>query len=137
MGYAVPAAIGAALARPDERVYCFVGDGGLQMCLGELETIARLGLSITVVVFNDRTLSLIKAKQRSEGHGGLAAVQYAETDFAMVAAGMGIGSTVVRTEAELAAALTGSESGPLLLDVRVNADSYRHVIEVVRNGVVQ
>ena len=136
MGYAVPAAIGAALARPEVRVYCFVGDGGLQMCLGELETIARLGLAITVVVFNDRTLSLIKAKQRPNGHGGLGAVQYTETDFALVAAGMGIASTAVQTEAELAVALLASEPGPHLLDVRVNADSYRHVIEVVRNGVL-
>lgn len=134
MGYAVPAAVGAALARPGRRVYCFVGDGGLQMCLGELETIARLDLSITVVVFNDRTLSLIRAKQRSEGHGGLSAVQYSHTDFAGVASAMGIPSDTVHDTTELAAALAGERSGPLLLDVAVHADSYRHVIDVVRNG---
>ena len=137
MGYAIPAAIGAALARPDERVYCFVGDGGLQMCLGELETVARLGLPITVVVFNDRTLSLIKAKQRPEGHGGLGAVQYSSTDFAAVATGMGIWSAAVHDEPELASALAVDVSGPVLLDVRVNADSYRHVIDVVRNGATR
>src|SRR5262249_48719241 len=38
MGYSLPASVGAALARPDLRVYCFIGDGGLQMCSGELET---------------------------------------------------------------------------------------------------
>ncbi|MDT4911436.1 MAG: acetolactate synthase large subunit, partial [Pseudonocardiales bacterium] len=134
MGYSVPAAVGAALARPGTRIYCFVGDGGLQMCLGELETIARLELPITVVVFNDRTLSLIKAKQRSEGHGGLGAVQYSRTDFAGVATAMGIPSATVHDTTELAAALSHERSGPLLLDVAVDADSYRHVIDIVRNG---
>ncbi len=137
MGYSLPAAVGAALARPGVRVYCFVGDGGLQMCLGELETIARLGLPVSIVVFNDQTLSLIKAKQRPHGHGGLGAVQYAKTDFATVAAGMGIWAKAVHDESELAAALNVDVAGPTLLDVSVQADTYRHVIDVVRNGVTQ
>ncbi len=53
MGYALPAAIAAALARPGRRVVCFTGDGGLGMCIGELETLRRLGLPVTIVVFND------------------------------------------------------------------------------------
>jgi acetolactate synthase-1/2/3 large subunit len=134
MGYSVPAAVGAALARPDVRVYCFVGDGGLQMCLGELETLARLGANVTVVVFNDRTLSLIKAKQRPTGHGGAGAVEYAPTDFAAVAVGMGVPGRRVEDEATLRAVLAEPAGGPLLLDVRVPSDAYRHVIEVVRNA---
>jgi acetolactate synthase-1/2/3 large subunit len=136
MGYSLPAAVGAALAAPDARVYCFVGDGGLNMSLGELETVARLRLPITVVVFNDNTLSLIKAKQKPHGHGGSAAVQYSRTDFAAVAAGMGIPSAAVSVEADLAAALARDDAGPRLLDVRVHPDTYRHVIDVVRNGAV-
>jgi acetolactate synthase-1/2/3 large subunit len=136
MGYSLPAAVGAALAAPDARVYCFVGDGGLNMSLGELETVARLRLPITVVVFNDNTLSLIKAKQKPHGHGGSAAVQYSRTDFAAVAAGMGIPSAAVSVEADLEAALRTDDAGPRLLDVRVHPDTYRHVIDVVRNGAV-
>jgi acetolactate synthase-1/2/3 large subunit len=135
MGYSVPAAVGASLATADARIYCFVGDGGLAMSLGELETISRLRLPITVVVFNDSTLSLIKAKQKPHGHGGSAAVQYSRTDFAAVAAGMGIPSVTVGVEAELQAALAPNDAGPQLLDVRVHPDTYRHVIDVVRNGV--
>lgn len=134
MGYAVPAAVGAALARPDVRVYCFVGDGGLMMCLGELETIVRLGLSITIIVFNDRTLSLIKAKQRVDGHGGLGAVQYTLTDFAVVAHGLGLRSETALTDSEFASAVSTAGPGPLLIDVRINADNYQHVIDVVRQG---
>jgi acetolactate synthase-1/2/3 large subunit len=124
------------LATRDARVYCFVGDGGLNMSLGELETTARLQLPITVVVFNDNTLSLIKAKQKPHGHGGSAAVQYSRTDFAAVATGLGIRGATVNVEAELHAALAADDAGPQLLDVRVHADTYRHVIDVVRNGVV-
>jgi acetolactate synthase-1/2/3 large subunit len=136
MGYSLPAAVGAALAIPAARTYCFVGDGGLNMTLGELETVARLQLPITVIVFNDNTLSLIKAKQKPHGHGGTGAVQYSRTDFAAVAAGMGIPSATVSVEADLEAALATDGPGPQLLDVRVHPDSYRHVIDVVRNGVV-
>jgi acetolactate synthase-1/2/3 large subunit len=136
MGYAVPAAVGAALATRDTRVYCFVGDGGLSMSLGELETIARLRLPITVVVFNDDTLSLIKAKQKPSGHGGPTAVQYSRTDFATVAAGLGIRAASVTVAAELHAALASEDTGPQLLDVRVHPDTYRHVIDVVREGIV-
>jgi acetolactate synthase-1/2/3 large subunit len=140
MGYSAPAAIGAALARPGRRVWCFVGDGGLQMCLGEIETIVRLDLPVTVVVFNDRTLSLIKVKQRPHGHGGLGAVQYTRTDFAAVAAAMGMASVSIRDEAALSvalsAALSSESSGPLLLDVDVDPEAYRHVIAVMRDGKV-
>ena len=64
MGFAVPAAIGAALARPGLPVVCMVGDGGLAMTLAELETMARLQLPVTVVVFDDAALSLIEVKQK-------------------------------------------------------------------------
>ena len=94
------------------------------------ETVARLGLDITVVVFNDRTLSLIKVKQKADGHGGLGAVQYAPTDFAAVARGMGVAG--VRTESLDALRAALATSGPLLVDVPVDPDSYRHVLEVTR-----
>ena len=69
MGFAVPAAIGAALARPERPVLCFVGDGGLAMTVAELETLARLRLPVTVVVFDDAALTLIEIKQKV-GQGG-------------------------------------------------------------------
>ncbi|MFP5489077.1 MAG: thiamine pyrophosphate-binding protein, partial [Acidimicrobiia bacterium] len=60
MGFALPAAIGAAIARPGEPIVAMVGDGGLSMTLGELETIARYRLPITIVLFDDAALSLIE-----------------------------------------------------------------------------
>ena len=90
MGFALPAAIAAALVEPDRHVVCFTGDGGLGMTLAELETLARLDLPVVVVVFNDSTLSLIAAKQSPQGHGGDDAVRYRITDFAAIARGCGM-----------------------------------------------
>ena len=67
MGFALPAAIAAALVHPRATVLCLIGDGGLGMCLAELETVARLGLRVVVVVLNDAALSLIEIKQRGRG----------------------------------------------------------------------
>jgi len=131
MGFALPAAIGAALARPGSPVLCLVGDGGLGMTLAELETIARLQLPIAVVVFNDAALSLIEIKQR-EGHGGEAAVKYLPTDFAAVAAASGVESMKVTSPAQLADALAGGWDSPLLLDVAVDPAQYRNLIGVTR-----
>lgn len=57
MGFAVPAALGAQIARPDRRVVVLVGDGAFQMTGTELSTIARLGLNAIVIVFNNRGYS--------------------------------------------------------------------------------
>ena len=134
MGYSVPAAIGAALARPGEPVLSFVGDGGLGMVLAELETIARLGLPITVVVFNDAALSLIELKQTDDAHGGKDAVDYALTDFSTVARAMGLESTIVHTTGEVKAALGTDWSKPRLLDARIDPSPYKQLIRVTRGG---
>jgi acetolactate synthase I/II/III large subunit len=68
MGYALPAAIAAALCTPGVPIVAFTGDGGLGMTLMEIETAVRLRLRVVVVVFNDATLSLIKIKQRPADH---------------------------------------------------------------------
>lgn len=134
MGFALPAAIGAALARPGRRIICFTGDGGLGMSLGELETLARLGLAVTVVVFNDSRLSLIAIKAKPQGNGGENAVAYHETDFATVASGYGIRGTRVTNEKELTEALRHSFAhlGPTLLDVRIDASGYAEILDAIR-----
>ena len=131
MGFAVPAAIAAALTRPGRPVVAFVGDGGLGMTLAELETLARLALPVTVLVFDDARLSLIAVKQGGR-HGGDAAVAYRDVDFAAVAVAMGIAAVAVGSEQDLAAALRDGWDRPRLLDVRTDPASYRHLIAVTR-----
>ena len=63
MGFGLPAAIAAKLARPDLPVVCLIGDGCFQMTCGEVAVAKRLGLNLPVVVLDDRWLALIKVKQ--------------------------------------------------------------------------
>jgi acetolactate synthase-1/2/3 large subunit len=63
MGFGLPAAIAAKLARPDLPVVCLIGDGCFQMTCGEVAVAKRLGLTLPVVVLDDRWLALIKVKQ--------------------------------------------------------------------------
>ena len=63
MGSGLPAAIGAALARPEARVIACVGDGGLSLSTGELLTAVREGIDLVVVIFNDGKLNLIRRQQ--------------------------------------------------------------------------
>jgi acetolactate synthase-1/2/3 large subunit len=63
MGFGLPGAIAAKLARPDLPVVCLIGDGCFQMTCGEVATAKRLGISLPIVVLDDRWLGLIKVKQ--------------------------------------------------------------------------
>jgi acetolactate synthase-1/2/3 large subunit len=134
MGYALPAAIAASLARPGRPVVCFTGDGGLGMCLGELETLRRLGLPVTIVVFNDARLSLIAIKAKPHGNGGENAVVYERTDFAAVAAGYGLRAARADTSAELDSALADALAGegPALIDAMVDPSGYPEILAAIR-----
>ena len=131
MAFAVPAAIGAAIARPGEPVLAFTGDGGMSMTMAELETIARLQLPITVVVFNDATLSLIRIKQTAE-HGGDRAVAYQLTDFAEVARASGIDGYVVNSALEFRTVLAQDWDRPRLIDARIDPSSYPALLAATR-----
>jgi acetolactate synthase I/II/III large subunit len=134
MGYALPAAIAAALHAPDAPVIAFAGDGGLGMALMELETAARHRLRVIVVVFNDAALSLIKVKQRPAGQGGAEAVRYGRTSFAVVAAAMRVAAASVADRVELAAALAEAleRDGPTLIDARVDPAGYPVLLDLTR-----
>jgi acetolactate synthase I/II/III large subunit len=143
MGYALPAAIAAALClsqtqglpqTPRVPVLAFTGDGGLGMTLAEIETAVRLSLRVIVIVFNDAALSLIEIKQNPAGHGGEEAVRYRPTSFAAAAAAMGAAGAAVTSERELAAALTDAlaRPGPTLIDAHVDPASYPAVMDLSR-----
>lgn len=66
---AIGAAIGAALAAPDRQVLCLTGDGGLQLCIGELATLAESGARVMVLVMNDRGYGVIRNIQDAHYEG--------------------------------------------------------------------
>lgn len=100
MGYALPTAIGRKLAEPSRPVVAVVGDGGLDMTLGELLTARDLRVSIVVVVIDDASLALIEMKQRAEKLPSVG-VDSGQTLYAEIARAMGGHGVRVETAAEL------------------------------------
>ena len=125
MAVAIPAALAAKLVEPRSPVLCLVGDGGFLMRAGDLETAIREDLPVVIVVFNDRTLNLVKIQQDRRGYRRLG-TSFAETDFAVVARGFGFEAATVHDEAALDAALSQAfASGrPWLIDALINPEGY-------------
>ena len=88
MGFSLPAAIGAAFARPGTRIVSFSGDGGIQMNIQELQTVARERLPITVVVFNNGCLGMIRKLQEKlyRNRTFVSVSGYSAPDFGALAA---------------------------------------------------
>lgn len=125
MASALPLAIGAAVAEPGARVIAVMGDGGLEMGIGELATLRDLRLPLTIVVFQDRSLGLIALKQAAAGLAPRG-VALGETDFPAVARGFGGHGTAVSDTAALARALAAAAARPgfTLIACRIDADAY-------------
>ena len=88
MGYALPAAVGMTYAEPERPAVAITGDGGLSMCLTELETAVRSGHRLVLFLLNDAQLSLIKIKQEAKG-ARAARRRVQATDWPTIAAGFG------------------------------------------------
>ena len=133
MGFALPAAIAAALEEPARPVIAMTGDGGLHMCLAELATAARLGCRIAVVVFNDSALSLIDIKQQRQQRESQG-VRFGDMDHAQVADGLGCRGWRVGATDALAPALAEAfaHDGPVLVDVTVDPEAYTAQYEALR-----
>jgi acetolactate synthase I/II/III large subunit len=119
LGYALPAAIGVATAEPGRRTVALTGDGALGYAAGELATLAELGLPVTVIVLNNRSLGWIRWYRRITFGRGWEDEDFADVTFAEVAKGFGVAGQRVTEPGQLAAALRGAlRSGrPALVDV--------------------
>jgi acetolactate synthase I/II/III large subunit len=102
MGYGIPAAIGAQLARPERRVVAIVGDGGMLMMTHDLALIRELNLPVVILCLVDRSLSLIRAAQRKRKLPNYG-VDFTPPDFAALAAAFGIRGESPKTMADLRA----------------------------------
>lgn len=120
MGHFTTGVIGAALT--GRRAVALVGDGAMLM-MNELGTAARHDLDATWVVLNDSSLGMCRHGARAIGVHGVD-TRLAEVDFAAYAAAMGVPAWVVRSGADLEAALRKATTGrgPRLLDVRIDED---------------
>jgi acetolactate synthase-1/2/3 large subunit len=106
MGYAMPAAVGAALASPGTPVLAVAGDGGFLMTGSELETAVRCALPIIALVFNNSIYGTIRMHQEREFPGRISATSLGNVDFAKFAESLGARGFRVTQAEQFAPALT-------------------------------
>jgi acetolactate synthase-1/2/3 large subunit len=123
MGFGLPAAIGAALANQDKCILCISGDGSLFMNIQELATLAELDLNITIILFNNNQLGLVRQQQELFYDKIYTATCFEkQMDFAALACDFGIRG-IRLTEADAAAAVFKAackEPGPVLIDIPIS-----------------
>ena len=124
MANALPQAIGAALARPDQQVIALCGDGGLSMTLGDLETVVQYKLPIKIIVFNNRSLGMVKLEMEVDGLPDWQ-TNMLNPDFAQVAEAMGMtGFNVSDPDKVLTTLYNAFEiDGPVLINIMTDPNA--------------
>jgi acetolactate synthase-1/2/3 large subunit len=130
MGFGLPAAIAAKLARPDLPVVCLIGDGCFQMTCGEVATAKRLKLALPVVVLDDKWLALIKVKQIRRQYP-LYGTLLQEADYEVPPAHyFGVPAIGVRSSETLEAAVRQALAapGPTVIEAVVDSEHYLETV---------
>ncbi|MCB0320106.1 MAG: biosynthetic-type acetolactate synthase large subunit, partial [Bdellovibrionales bacterium] len=134
MGFAIPAAFGAQVAAPERPVIAVVGDGGIQMNIQELGTIAQEQLPVKIVLLNNNFLGMVRQWQELFFENRYSFVDLKNPDFQKLADGFGIRSLLVseRSQLDQAIELMLETEGPFLLEVRVEKE--QNVFPMVPTG---
>jgi acetolactate synthase I/II/III large subunit len=128
IGYATPVATGAALACPERRVFCMVGDGSAMYTIQSLWTQAREGLNVTTIIFANNSYAILKAEYANMGAGTPGAralsmidIDKPRIDWQAMAKSMGVPAVAVDTAEAFYRAMADSvrEPGPRLIEVRL------------------
>lgn len=128
IGYGTPVATGAALACPDRRVFCMVGDGSAMYTIQSLWTQAREGLNITTIIFANNSYAILKAEYANMGAGApgpkalaMIDIDKPRIDWLAMATSMGVPSVAVDSAEGFYKAMANSvrEQGPTLIEVRL------------------
>jgi pyruvate dehydrogenase (quinone) len=124
MANAMPQAIGAALACPGRPVIALCGDGGISMLLGDLATIVQYKLPIKLIVFNNRSLGMVKLEMEVAGLPDWQ-TNMVNPDFAMVAQAMGIKGITVNDPDDVEKALREAIifKGPALVNIMTDPNA--------------
>jgi acetolactate synthase-1/2/3 large subunit len=124
MGFALPAAIGAKMARPDEEVWVIVGDGGFQMTAAELSTCAQEGLKLNVAIVNNGYLGMVRQWQEFFYDKRYAATPMRNPDFVKLTEAHGLLGLRVekRSEIEEAVARARSSNETVVIDFKVEKE---------------
>ena len=124
MGFALPAAIGAKIARPDAEVWAIVGDGGFQMTIAELATLAQENLDLKIAIVNNGYLGMVRQWQEFFYERRYAATPLHNPDFVAVAAAYGLPGRVVLTRSDVLPVVDEARQhrGGFVIDFRVEQE---------------
>jgi acetolactate synthase-1/2/3 large subunit len=124
MGFGLPAAIGAKMARPDTEVWAIVGDGGFQMTQAELSTAAQEGVKVNVAVINNGYLGMVRQWQEFFYERRYAATPLRSPDFVKIAEAHGLVGLRVEARSEVADVVKRAREaeGTVLVDFRVEQE---------------
>jgi acetolactate synthase I/II/III large subunit len=124
MGFGLPSAIGAKIARPGTPVVSVSGDGGFLMTAAELETAARYDVGVVALVLDNARQGTIRMHQEAQFPGRVIATELGVTDLAALARGLGVGSYLVQDGSDFEPALRSalSSGGPSVIQVRMDRD---------------
>ncbi|MGE5222409.1 MAG: biosynthetic-type acetolactate synthase large subunit [Omnitrophica WOR_2 bacterium] len=124
MGFALPAAIGAKFARPEEDVWAIAGDGGFQMTQAELSTIAQEGIKVNIAILNNGYLGMVRQWQQFFYESRYTATPIKSPDFIKIAEAHGLTGLRVKQRSEIEAAVrTAQEAeGSVLLEFLVEQE---------------
>ena len=123
MGYALPAALGAAIGAPERPVWAVIGDGGFQMTFQELATVVQEGVQLRVAIVNNGALGMVRQWQMRIHGGRRVASDLGAPDFSALANAFRIRSEMVDQAGQLDMALDRAAAwpGPVVLDLRIPA----------------
>ena len=124
MANAMPQAIGAALACPGKQVIAFCGDGGLSMLLGDLMTIVQYKLPVKIIVFNNRTLGMVKLEMEVAGIPDRE-TEMMNPDFTKIAEAMGMQGITISEPDEVKSGLEKAflQEGPVLVTIQTDPNA--------------
>ena len=124
MGFALPAAIGAKFARPDAEVWAMVGDGGFQMTMAELATIAQEKINLNVAIINNGYLGMVRQWQEFFYERRYAATPLLNPDFAKLAEAFGLQGVTVTKRRDVVPAVEAAraDEGTVVIDFQVEQE---------------
>ncbi len=124
MGFALPAGVGAKVARPDADVWVVVGDGGFQMTMAELATIVQENLKVNIAIINNGYLGMVRQWQEFFYERNYEATPLLNPEFSKLAEAYGIRSFVVRGRSEVIPTVSAAQAheGPVLIDFKVEQE---------------